>query len=99
MIRIGGNGRKWHRLALKKYGNWISNFTQERDELERDLIVKSNKQNTKTDLFLLSEYSINSSLLLIEKWIGKIKNIDTSGNSWLYNFFWNRLNKKVKVDL
>lgn len=90
---------KWHRLALKKYGNWISNFTQERDALERYLLDKSNEQNTKTDLFLLSEYSINSSLQFIEKWMKKIKEKDKSGNSWSYNFFWNRLNKKVKMDL
>jgi dipeptidase len=90
---------KWHRLALEKYGNWASDFTEERDDFEKHLIASSKEQNSKTELYLLSEYAIKSSLQFIEKWVNKIKETNSSKKSWLYNFFWKRLNKMVKMDL
>ena len=89
----------WHRMALKKYDTWINEFSAERNDLEVYLMEASKSKNSTSEQSILSKRAIERSLVLMERWKSKIICLKDPKQSLGYKFLWNKLNKKIRINL
>ena len=89
---------KFHRLLLVNYDKIIEEYTNERNDLEKDFITNSAKLNydLKEELYEFSLNCFKRSKNFTDRWIDKLSKI--KGRKILfYSNYWNKLSKRNKL--
>jgi len=89
---------KLHRLFLENYDRFIEEYSNERDELEKDFITESKKLNydSKKELYDFSLNCFKRSKNFTDRWIGKLSEIKGK-KIFFYTNYWNRLSKRNRM--
>jgi dipeptidase len=89
---------KFHRLLLANYDKIIEEYTNERDDLEKDFITNSAKLNydLKKELYEFSLNCFKRSKKFTERWIDKSLKIK-GRKIFFYSNYWNKLSKRNRL--